>query len=108
MARKFKDFVERPKPRKRPGVHKKRRNKPKKDNKKIVDIYPLISYNRLERIFMIYNIKQKIINNLYESELFEPSIGRTAHKAATLIEKLVESKEPKKELKEMARTRDSL
>jgi hypothetical protein len=48
---------------------------------------------------MIYNIKQKIINNLYESELFEPSIARTAHKAATLIEKLVESKEPRKELK---------
>ena len=33
-------------------------------------------------------MKQKIINNLYESELFEPSIARTAHKAATLIEKL--------------------
>ena len=54
---------------------------------------------------MIYNIKQKIINNLYESELFEPSIARTAHKAATLIEKLVESKEPKKELKNGYRSR---
>ena len=41
---------------------------------------------------MIWNMKEKIINNLYESELFEPSIARTAHKAATLIEKLVESK----------------
>ena len=48
---------------------------------------------------MIWNIKQKIINNLYESELFEPSIARTAYKAADLIEKIIESKEPKKELK---------
>jgi len=30
MARKFKDFVERPKPRKRPGRHTKRLNKHKK------------------------------------------------------------------------------
>ena len=48
---------------------------------------------------MLYNIKQKIINNLYESELFEPSIARTAHKAAVLVERIIESKEPKKELK---------
>ena len=48
---------------------------------------------------MLWNIKQKIINNLYESELFEPSIGRTAHKAAVLVERIVESKEPRKELK---------
>jgi hypothetical protein len=35
MARKFKAFVERPKPRKRPGVHKKRKNKnEKRDYKK--------------------------------------------------------------------------
>jgi hypothetical protein len=35
MARKFKDFVERPKPRKRPGRHKKRLNKnEKRDYKK--------------------------------------------------------------------------
>ena len=47
---------------------------------------------------MIYNIKQKIINHLYESELFEPSISRTAHKAAVLVERIVESKEPRKEL----------
>jgi len=57
---------------------------------------------------MIYNIKQKIINNLYESELFEPSIARTAHKAATLIEKLVESKEPRKELKKWLQEQKSL
>jgi hypothetical protein len=57
---------------------------------------------------MIYNIKQKIINNLYESELFEPSIARTAHKAATLIEKLVESKEPRKELKKWLKEETSL
>ena len=57
---------------------------------------------------MIYNIKQKIINNLYESELFEPSIARTAHKAATLIEKLVESKEPRKELKKWLQAQNSL
>jgi hypothetical protein len=57
---------------------------------------------------MIYNIKQKIINNLYESELFEPSIARTAHKAATLIEKLVESKNPKQELKKWLQVQNSL
>ena len=35
MARKFKDFVQRPKPRKRPGKHKKRMNKnEKRDFKK--------------------------------------------------------------------------
>ena len=35
MARKFKDFVERSKPKKRPGVHKKRKNKnEKRDFKK--------------------------------------------------------------------------
>jgi hypothetical protein len=47
---------------------------------------------------MIWNKKEKIINHLYESELFEPSIGRTAHKAAVLVERIVESKEPRKEL----------
>jgi hypothetical protein len=57
---------------------------------------------------MIYNIKQKIVNHLYESELFEPSIARTAHKAATLIEKLVESKEPRKELKKWLQAQNSL
>jgi len=30
MARRFKDFVERPKPKKRPRVHKKRLNKSEK------------------------------------------------------------------------------
>ena len=34
MARKFKDFVERPKPKKRPGIHKKRRNKQEKRQQK--------------------------------------------------------------------------
>ena len=35
MAKKFKDFVQRPKPKKRPGVHKKRKNKnEKRDFKK--------------------------------------------------------------------------
>ena len=35
MAKKFKDFVQRPKPRKRPGKHKKRMNKnEKRDFKK--------------------------------------------------------------------------
>jgi hypothetical protein len=57
---------------------------------------------------MIYNIKKKIVNHLYESELFEPSIARTAHKAATLIEKLVESKEPRKELKKWLQAQNSL
>jgi hypothetical protein len=57
---------------------------------------------------MIYNIKQKIVNHLYESELFEPSIARTAYKAATLIEKLVESKNPKQELKKWLQVQNSL
>ena len=57
---------------------------------------------------MIWNMKQKIINNLFESELFEPSIARTAHKAATLIEKLVESKNPKQELKKWLQVQNSL
>ena len=57
---------------------------------------------------MIYNIKQKIINNLYESELFEPSIGRTANKAAVLVERIVESKEPKKELKKWLQEQNTL
>ena len=57
---------------------------------------------------MIYNIKKKIVNHLYESELFEPSIARTAHKAATLIEKLVESKNPKQELKKWLEQETSL
>jgi hypothetical protein len=34
MAKKFKDFVPRPKPRKRPGVHKKSRNKQEKRQQK--------------------------------------------------------------------------
>ena len=34
MARKFKDFVPRPKPKKRPRRHKKRLNKSEKLNKK--------------------------------------------------------------------------
>jgi hypothetical protein len=57
---------------------------------------------------MIYNIKQKIINHLYESELFEPSIARTAHKAADLIERIIESKEPRKELKKWLQAQNSL
>ena len=57
---------------------------------------------------MVYNIKKKIVNHLYESELFEPSIARTAHKAATLIEKLVESKEPRKELNKWLKEETSL
>ena len=57
---------------------------------------------------MIWNTKKKIVNHLYESELFEPSIARTAHKAATLIEKLVESKNPKQELKKWLKQETSL
>jgi hypothetical protein len=57
---------------------------------------------------MIYNIKQKIINNLYESELFEPSIARTAHKAAVLVERIVESKNPKQELKKWLNEQNTL
>ena len=57
---------------------------------------------------MIWNIKKKIVNHLYESELFEPSIARTAHKAADLIERIIESKEPKKELKKWLEQETSL
>ena len=48
---------------------------------------------------MIWNQKARIVNFLSESEMGEPSIARTAHKAAALVERLTESKEPKKELK---------
>jgi hypothetical protein len=53
-------------------------------------------------------MKEKIINNLYESELFEPSIARTAHKAAVLVERIIESKEPRKELKKWLQEQTSL
>jgi hypothetical protein len=57
---------------------------------------------------MVYNIKKKIVNHLYESELFEPSIARTAHKAAVLVERIVESKEPRKELNKWLQEQKSL
>ena len=57
---------------------------------------------------MLWNIKKKIVNHLYESELFEPSIARTAHKAADVIETIIESKEPKKELKKWLQEQNSL
>ena len=57
---------------------------------------------------MIWNIKKKIVNHLYESELFEPSIARTAHKAAVLVERIIESKEPRKELKKWLQEQTSL
>jgi len=57
---------------------------------------------------MLWDIKQKIVNHLYESELFEPSIGRTAHKAAVLVERIVESKEPRKELKKWLNEQNKL
>ena len=57
---------------------------------------------------MIWNIKKKIGNHLYESELFEPSIARTAHKAADVIERIVESKEPRKELKKWLNEQNEL
>ena len=57
---------------------------------------------------MLWNIKQKIVNHLYESELFEPSIARTAHKAAVLVERIVESNEPRKELKKWLNEQNKL
>jgi hypothetical protein len=57
---------------------------------------------------MIWNIKKKIVNHLYESELFEPSIARTAHKAADVIERIIESKNPKQELKKWLEQQTSL
>jgi hypothetical protein len=47
---------------------------------------------------MLWKKKKKIIRFLHESEIGCQSIARTAFKATDLIEKLVESKEPKKEL----------
>jgi hypothetical protein len=74
-----------------------------------VDKHPVISYSLNKKgESMLWNIKQKIINNLYESELFEPSIGRTAHKAAVLVERIVESKEPRKELKKWLNEQNEL
>ena len=57
---------------------------------------------------MIWNIKKKIVNHLYESELFEPSIARTAYKAAVLVERIIESKEPRKELKKWLQEQNTL
>lgn len=47
---------------------------------------------------MIWNKKKKIIRFLHESEIGCQSIARTAFKATDLIERIIESKEPKKEL----------
>ena len=57
---------------------------------------------------MIYNQKARIVNFLSESEIGEPSIARTAHKAAVLVERIVESKEPRKELKKWLQEQTSL
>ena len=57
---------------------------------------------------MIYNQKARIVNFLSESEIGEPSIARTAHKAAVLVERIIESKEPKKELKKWLQEQKSL
>jgi hypothetical protein len=57
---------------------------------------------------MIYNQKARIVNFLSESEIGEPSIARTAHKAAVLVERIVESKEPRKELKKWLQEQNSL
>ena len=57
---------------------------------------------------MIYRDKAKIINFLSESEIGTPSIARTAHKAAALVERITESKEPKKELKKWLQEQNSL
>jgi len=47
---------------------------------------------------MLYNKKKKIIRFLHESEIGCQSIARTAFKATDLIERIIESNEPKKEL----------
>jgi len=57
---------------------------------------------------MIYRDKAKIINFLSESEIGTPSIARTAHKAAVLVERVIESKEPRKELKKWLQEQISL
>ena len=57
---------------------------------------------------MIYNKKKKIIRFLHESEIGCQSIARTAFKATDLVERLVESNEPKAELNKWMKEQESL
>lgn len=57
---------------------------------------------------MIYNKKKKIIRFLHESEIGCQSIARTAFKATDLVERLVESNEPKTELNKWMKEQESL
>lgn len=57
---------------------------------------------------MIYNKKKKIIRFLHESEIGCQSIARTAFKATDLVERLVESNEPKVELNKWMKEQESL
>ena len=59
---------------------------------------------------MIYSKKKEIALRLHECDnpTFTPSIARTALKAADLVERLVESKQPKKELASWLKEQNSL
>lgn len=57
---------------------------------------------------MIYNKKKKIIRFLHESEIGCQSIARTAFKATDLVERLVESNEPKTELNKWMKEQENL
>lgn len=59
---------------------------------------------------MIYATKKEIALRLHECDnpTFSPSIARTALKAADLVERLIESKQPKEELKVWLKEQNSL
>ena len=59
---------------------------------------------------MIYATKKEIALRLHECDnpTFSPSIARTALKAADLVERLIESKEPRKELASWLKEQNSL
>ena len=59
---------------------------------------------------MIYATKKEIALRLHECDnpTFTPSIARTALKAADLVERLIESKQPKEELKVWLKEQNSL
>ena len=59
---------------------------------------------------MIYSKKKEIALRLHECDnpTFSPSIARTALKAADLVDRLIESKQPRKELDKWLKEQNSL
>jgi len=59
---------------------------------------------------MIYATKKEIALRLHECDNppFTPSIARTALKAADLVDRLIESKQPRKELDKWLKEQNSL